>query len=414
MALTGKIEAWPQTAWLEPKLFWSVCRLRTGTVGSMSHLRSRGVINFVFQLKRLREAESQYKPLLEKNKRLSRKNEDLSHTLRRVENKLKFVTQENIEMVRGPAWCGGPGGCARPAPDSGQRRNPRGWLGEEAAGEAVSVEGRGCGHLPGRDREVTGQAGPRPAAGGTPGVPRPLLTLKISGSGGRSPRTPAWRDAPLQTSWAQAGATGGGGLVVQWGWLAGVSWVPSYFSRSFTAVGGWGKAGVQPLPAPGCRSASFPRSARKRRGAGTGGSRRRLVPGRRLPRTLPPAARRPGPSQGAPGPRRTGRRGCAGRAPLAGRTRSGPPTSPQPAPRDRVWLALQRQRAGIIRRPSSLNDLDQSQDEREVDFLKMQIVEQQNLIDELSKVPAPLPPSAPPLAEGHAHAHALLSLLPRP
>ncbi|XP_044092648.1 janus kinase and microtubule-interacting protein 3 isoform X8 [Neovison vison] len=49
-------------------------------------------------LKRLREAESQYKPLLEKNKRLSRKNEDLSHTLRRVENKLKFVTQENIEM----------------------------------------------------------------------------------------------------------------------------------------------------------------------------------------------------------------------------------------------------------------------------------------------------------------------------
>ncbi|XP_065408235.1 janus kinase and microtubule-interacting protein 3 isoform X15 [Chrysemys picta bellii] len=49
-------------------------------------------------LKRLREAESQYKPLLDKNKRLSRKNEDLSHALRRMENKLKFVTQENIEM----------------------------------------------------------------------------------------------------------------------------------------------------------------------------------------------------------------------------------------------------------------------------------------------------------------------------
>ncbi|XP_029776522.1 janus kinase and microtubule-interacting protein 3 [Suricata suricatta] len=49
-------------------------------------------------LKRLREAESQYKPLLDKNKRLTRKNEDLSHTLRRIENKLKFVTQENIEM----------------------------------------------------------------------------------------------------------------------------------------------------------------------------------------------------------------------------------------------------------------------------------------------------------------------------
>ncbi|XP_051001493.1 janus kinase and microtubule-interacting protein 3 isoform X8 [Acomys russatus] len=49
-------------------------------------------------LKRLREAESQYKPLLDKNKRLSRKNEDLSHTLRRIESKLKLVTQENIEM----------------------------------------------------------------------------------------------------------------------------------------------------------------------------------------------------------------------------------------------------------------------------------------------------------------------------
>ncbi|XP_028916549.1 janus kinase and microtubule-interacting protein 3 isoform X9 [Ornithorhynchus anatinus] len=49
-------------------------------------------------LKRLREAESQYKPLLDKNKRLSRKNEDLSHSLRRMENKLKFIQQENIEM----------------------------------------------------------------------------------------------------------------------------------------------------------------------------------------------------------------------------------------------------------------------------------------------------------------------------
>ncbi|XP_036382449.1 janus kinase and microtubule-interacting protein 3 isoform X6 [Megalops cyprinoides] len=49
-------------------------------------------------LKRLREAESQYKPLLDKNKRLSRKNEELAHAFRRMENKLRFVTQENIEM----------------------------------------------------------------------------------------------------------------------------------------------------------------------------------------------------------------------------------------------------------------------------------------------------------------------------
>uniref|UniRef100_A0A8C2HPV6 Janus kinase and microtubule interacting protein 3 n=1 Tax=Cyprinus carpio TaxID=7962 RepID=A0A8C2HPV6_CYPCA len=49
-------------------------------------------------LKRLREAESQYKPLLDKNRRLSRKNEELVHALRRMENKLHFITQENIEM----------------------------------------------------------------------------------------------------------------------------------------------------------------------------------------------------------------------------------------------------------------------------------------------------------------------------
>ncbi|XP_075072139.1 janus kinase and microtubule-interacting protein 3 isoform X1 [Mixophyes fleayi] len=49
-------------------------------------------------LKRLREAESQYKPILDKNKRLSRKNEEMSHSIRRMGNKLKFLTQENIEM----------------------------------------------------------------------------------------------------------------------------------------------------------------------------------------------------------------------------------------------------------------------------------------------------------------------------
>ncbi|XP_022598503.1 janus kinase and microtubule-interacting protein 3 [Seriola dumerili] len=50
-------------------------------------------------LKRLREAESQFLPLLDKNKRLSRKNEELALALRRLDNKLRFVTQENMEMV---------------------------------------------------------------------------------------------------------------------------------------------------------------------------------------------------------------------------------------------------------------------------------------------------------------------------
>uniref|UniRef100_A0A8D0GGJ6 Janus kinase and microtubule interacting protein 3 n=1 Tax=Sphenodon punctatus TaxID=8508 RepID=A0A8D0GGJ6_SPHPU len=44
-----------------------------------------------------------------------------------------------------------------------------------------------------------------------------------------------------------------------------------------------------------------------------------------------------------------------------------------------------RQRAGTIRRPSSLNDLDHSQEEREVEFLRLQVIEQQNIIDEIRK-----------------------------
>ncbi|XP_072228871.1 janus kinase and microtubule-interacting protein 3 isoform X5 [Leuresthes tenuis] len=50
-------------------------------------------------LKRLRETESQFLPLLDKNKRLSRKNEELALAVRRLDNKLRFVTQENLEMV---------------------------------------------------------------------------------------------------------------------------------------------------------------------------------------------------------------------------------------------------------------------------------------------------------------------------
>ncbi|KAM4636841.1 janus kinase and microtubule-interacting protein 3 isoform 11-T11 [Discoglossus pictus] len=44
-----------------------------------------------------------------------------------------------------------------------------------------------------------------------------------------------------------------------------------------------------------------------------------------------------------------------------------------------------RQKVGPIRRPSSLNDLDQSREEREIDFLRLQLNEQQIIIEELSK-----------------------------
>lgn len=40
------------------------------------------------------------KPIFEKNKRLSRKNDDLLQTLQRMEEKLKNLSRENAEMVR--------------------------------------------------------------------------------------------------------------------------------------------------------------------------------------------------------------------------------------------------------------------------------------------------------------------------
>lgn len=120
-----------------------------------------------------------------------------------------------------------------------------------------------------------------------------------------------------------------------------------------------------------------------------GGSRGRDLGCRLTPRASPaPCSRRPG-------ARADGLRVPAGKG-------SFPAARPTPHSTPAVWLALQRQRAGIIRRPSSLNDLDQSQDEREVDFLRIQILEQQHLIDELSKVPrvpcalrVPRPPPSP-------------------
>lgn len=58
------------------------------------------VFHSSLQLKRMREAESQLKPMFEKNKRLSKKNDDLLQTLQRMEEKLKNLSRENAEMVR--------------------------------------------------------------------------------------------------------------------------------------------------------------------------------------------------------------------------------------------------------------------------------------------------------------------------
>jgi hypothetical protein len=42
----------------------------------------------------------QLKPLVEKNKRMNKKNEDLLQSIQRMEEKIKNITRENAEMVR--------------------------------------------------------------------------------------------------------------------------------------------------------------------------------------------------------------------------------------------------------------------------------------------------------------------------
>ncbi|XP_054994331.1 janus kinase and microtubule-interacting protein 1 isoform X11 [Sorex araneus] len=49
-------------------------------------------------LKRSRETEVQLKPLVEKNKRMNRKNEDLLQSIQRMEEKVKNLSRENAEM----------------------------------------------------------------------------------------------------------------------------------------------------------------------------------------------------------------------------------------------------------------------------------------------------------------------------
>lgn len=51
------------------------------------------------QLKRVRETEKQCKPLLDKNKLLSKKNDELTQSLLRMEEKLKSLSKEYLEMV---------------------------------------------------------------------------------------------------------------------------------------------------------------------------------------------------------------------------------------------------------------------------------------------------------------------------
>lgn len=62
---------------------------------------------------------------------------------------------------------------------------------------------------------------------------------------------------------------------------------------------------------------------------------------------------------------------------------------PPPPPRDALSLWLQKEKLSAqasLKRHTSLNDLSLTRDEQEIEFLRLQVLEQQHVIDDLSLV----------------------------
>lgn len=78
----------------------TVLKLCWRSLATRGSIQSPDLCLYPLQLKRSRETEVQLKPLVEKNKRMNKKNEDLLHSIQRMEEKLKSLTRENVEMVR--------------------------------------------------------------------------------------------------------------------------------------------------------------------------------------------------------------------------------------------------------------------------------------------------------------------------
>lgn len=170
--------------------------------------------------------------MLDKNKRLTRKNEDLSHTLRRMENKLKFVTQENLEMVRGPPLLMREVDKVQPdlQPDLGSHL--RLWGQELPAGQLPGREGLRQG--PGCSRSVEAKGmGPLSLSPAPPPKPssNSVPTDRWRGSG--APRGGRERAGGPQPGWRGSTPALSRGVVIRWcllcslwPWAGGHEWRP--------------------------------------------------------------------------------------------------------------------------------------------------------------------------------------------
>lgn len=61
---------------------------------------------------------------MEKNKRMNKKNEDLLQSIQRMEEKIKNLTRENVEMVSAGPWAPGLRQASSPGPQGSGSPGP--------------------------------------------------------------------------------------------------------------------------------------------------------------------------------------------------------------------------------------------------------------------------------------------------
>lgn len=102
------------TAQLDPRC------LRGGVRSAVRYVsRPLASVPFWPQLKRSRETEVQLKPLVEKSKRMHKKNEDLLQSIQRMEEKIKALTRDNVELVGARPPCRPQASLSLPGPRVG-------------------------------------------------------------------------------------------------------------------------------------------------------------------------------------------------------------------------------------------------------------------------------------------------------
>lgn len=113
---------------------------------------------------------------MEKNKRMNKKNEDLLQSIQRMEEKIKNLTRENVEMVSAGPWAPGlrpgPPGRRFPGGPSPAPPPPEAWRAGQTAPPLCRLHPGDLGHSP-----------PSPRASASSAVKWELSTSVLRGHG---------------------------------------------------------------------------------------------------------------------------------------------------------------------------------------------------------------------------------------